>query len=198
MFKYSSVLVYLFMFFQSEKFSCALQKLDQEGNPQSVTSWTSLVRKNSIEFSFKDFIDQFYHLVVCMLSSRIEPRINEEVQIVLHLSNLTKTGYWYLYQNHTKIRVYRCEFPPYRLPKYLPVKIFALEYIRQMVNSNDIHFVSVKKKQQLKIKVKIGSFICNNRAAGEEVDNLLKQMNFTQSFTWNYDQFGVISELNVK
>jgi hypothetical protein len=198
MFRYSSVLVYLFLFFQSDRFSCALQKLDQEGNPQSVTSWTSLVRKNSTEFNFKDFIDQFYHPVVCMLSNRTKPRINEEVQRILHLSDLAKTGDWYLYQNHTEIRVYGCEFPPYRLPKYLPVRIFALEYIRKMVNSDDIHFVSVKKKQQLRIKTQIGSFICNNRAAGEEADNLLKQMNFTQSFTWNYDPFGVISELRVK
>jgi hypothetical protein len=198
MFRYSSVLVYLFLFFQSDRFSCALQKLDQEGNPQSVTSWTSLVRKNSTEFSFKDFIDQFYHPVVCMLSNRIEPRINEEVQRILHLSELAKTGDWYLYQNHTEIRVYGCELPPYRLPKYLPVRIFALEYIRQMVNSDDIHFVSVKKKQQLRIKTQIGSFICNNRVVGEEADNLLKQMNFTRSFTWNYDPFGVISELRVK
>jgi hypothetical protein len=76
---YSSVLVYLFLFFQVDRFSCALQKLDQDGNPQSITSWTSLVRKNSIEFKFKHFIDQFYHPVVCMLDSKMEPRINEEV-----------------------------------------------------------------------------------------------------------------------
>jgi hypothetical protein len=124
MFRYSSVLVYLFLFFQADIFSCALQKLDQNGNPQSVTSWTSLVRKNSSEFSFKHFIDQFYHPVVCMLNNRMEPRINEEVQRILHLSDLAKIGDWYLYQNHTEIRVYGCELPPYKLPKYLPVRIF--------------------------------------------------------------------------
>jgi hypothetical protein len=57
MFRYSSVLVYIFLFFQSDKFPYALQKLNQEGSPQSVTSWTSLVRKNSMDYSFKDFID---------------------------------------------------------------------------------------------------------------------------------------------
>jgi hypothetical protein len=185
-------------FFQSDRFPCALQKLNQEGNPQSVTSWTSLVRKNSIEFNFKDFIDQFYHLVVCMLNNNTEPRINEEIQRILHLFDLAKTRDWYLYQNHIEIRVYGCDIPPYRLPKYLPVRIFSLEYIRQMVNSYDIHFVAVKKKQQLRIKTHIGPFICNNRSPGEEADNLLKQMSFTQSSTWYYDPFGVISELRVK
>jgi hypothetical protein len=107
---------------------------------------------------------------VSMLSGRPEPRINEEIQRILHLSDLAKTGDWYLYQNHTEIRVYGCELAPYKLPKYLPVRIFSLEYIRQMINSDDIHFVSLKKKQQLRIKGQIGSFICNSRAAGEEAD----------------------------
>jgi hypothetical protein len=89
-----------------------------------------LVRKNSTKFSFKDFIDQFYHLVICMLNNNIETRINAEIQRILHLYDIAKTVDWYLYQNHTEIRVYGCEFPPYRLPKYLPVRIFALEYIR--------------------------------------------------------------------
>jgi len=60
----------------------------------------------------------------------MEPRINEEVDIIIHLSYLAKTGDWYLYPNHSEIRVYGCEFPPYRLQKYLHVRIFALEYIR--------------------------------------------------------------------
>jgi hypothetical protein len=40
--------------------------------------------------------------------------------------------------------VYGCEFPPYRLPKYLPIRIFSLEYIKKMVNSDDIHFFQSK------------------------------------------------------
>jgi hypothetical protein len=79
MFRYSSILVYLFLFFQADKLFFSLQKLDQEGNPQPVTSWTSIVRNNSSEFNFKQFIDQFYHPVVCMLSGITEPRINKEV-----------------------------------------------------------------------------------------------------------------------
>ena len=62
-----------------------------------------------------------------------------------------------------------------------------------MINSDDINFVSLKKKHQLKIKRQIGSFICNNKDAGEEANNLFKQMNFILIFTWNYDMFGIIS-----
>jgi hypothetical protein len=118
MFRYSSILVYLFIFFQADKFPFSLQKLDQEGNPQPVTSWTSLVRNNSSDFNLKKFIDKFYHPPVSMLSGRTETRINEEIQIILHLSDLAKTSDWYLYQDHTEIMVYGCELPPHKLPKY--------------------------------------------------------------------------------
>jgi hypothetical protein len=147
MFRYSSILAYMFMFYQLDKFSFLMKKMDQEGKPQAITSSTSLLIRNSIEFSFKQFIEFLYHPVANLLSDRPKPRINEEIQRVLHLSNLSKTGDWFLYQNHTDIRVYGCELSPYKLTKYLPVRIFALEYIHQMINSYDIHFVSLKKKQ---------------------------------------------------
>jgi hypothetical protein len=181
LFRYSSILAYMFMFDQEDKFSFLMQKMDQERKPQAITLWT-LLRRNSMEFNFKQFIEIFYHLVVSMLSGRPEPRINEEIQRILYLSDLPKTGDWFLYQDHTEIRVYGCELAPYKLPKYFPVLIFALEYIRQMINSNDIHFVSPKKKQQLRIKGQIRSFICNSRVAGEEEENILKEMKFITSF----------------
>lgn len=62
-FKYSSILFHIFLYFQSERFAVSLQKLDIEGNPQLVVFRTSLVRKDSIEFTYKDFIDSFIHPV---------------------------------------------------------------------------------------------------------------------------------------
>jgi hypothetical protein len=78
------------------------------------------------------------------------------------------------------------------------MRIFSLQYIRHMVNLDGIHFVVVKKKQQLRINTQIDPFIYNNISTGEEVDNLLKQMSFTQNSTRSYDPFGVISRLRVK
>jgi hypothetical protein len=78
------------------------------------------------------------------------------------------------------------------------MRIFSLEYIRKMINSDDIHFVSLKKKQQLRIKGKIGSFICNIRGVGEEADRLLKEMKFHVSFLWHYDPCRIILEMRVK
>jgi hypothetical protein len=175
-----------------------MEKMDGDGRPQVVTAWTCFLKHNSTDFSFKEFIDQFYHPVVSMLGIRPKPRINDEVQRILHLFVNTKTGDWYLYQNYTEIRVYGCELAPYKLPKYLPVIIFVLEYIRKIINSDDIHFVSLKKKQQIRIKGQIGSFIYNNHGTGEEEDRMLREMKFFMSFPWNYDPCGMISEMRVK
>ena len=103
-----------------------------------------------------------------------------------------------MYQDHIEIKVYGCELAPYKLPKYLPIQIFALEYIRQMINSDDIHFVSLKKKQQLRIQGRIGLFICNSRAAGEEAEKILREMKFNTSFIWQYDLSGISAEMRSK
>lgn len=63
---------------------------------------------------------------------------------------------------------------------------------------DEIHFVSAKKKSQFKVKTQIRTFICNIRVVGEEVDKLLKEMQFNLSFTLSYDSSGVISKLRVE
>lgn len=73
-------------------------------------------------------------------------------------------GDWYLYQNHTKIRIYGCHLAPYKLPKYLPVRLFYLEYYRQIMNY-DGYFIRVKNE--------LGPFIYNSREAGHEADLIL-------------------------
>jgi hypothetical protein len=50
----------------------------------------------------------------------------------------------------------------------------------------------------MRIKGKIGPFICNSRAVGEEVDKLLKEMKFSTSFIWRYDPSGIIAEMRSK
>ena len=91
MFKYSLILFHLFLYFQSERFAVSLQKVDTEDNPQFVVFWTSLIKKDSTEFSYKDFIDSFVHPVANMLRSSTQPRVSEEIEKVLQLSEDRKS-----------------------------------------------------------------------------------------------------------
>ena len=63
---------------------------------------------------------------------------------------------------------------------------------------DELHFVSGKRKAQLKIKANVGSFICNTKAVGIDADALLKKMGFQSIFTWSYDPHGIISAPRVE
>jgi len=146
-FKYSSVLYHLFLYYQTDRFPFSIQKLDTRGNTRSIIFWISLFyRSFDSPYSDIDFTNQFVHPVTTMLIGNPLPRISADIERVLQLSKQYKVGDWYLYQNHTEIRIYGCEIPPYKLPRYLPIRLFALEYYRKMINFDEIHFVKTKKK----------------------------------------------------
>lgn len=126
-FKYSSILYHLFLYYQVDKFNFTLQKLDIKGHPRSVIFWTPLIHKYDSPYSYIDFIDLFAHPIVIMLLGSPPPRISSDIRRILQLSKQHKVGDWYLYQNHTKIRIYGCEISPYKLPRYLAMRLFSLE-----------------------------------------------------------------------
>ena len=136
----------MFLYFQEDKFPITLQKLDIEENPLSVIFWTSLIRKESTEFTFEEFKDNFFHPLINMLTNIEKPRISDEMKKILQLSEHTRTGDWYLYEKHTEIRVFGSNLLPYKIPKYVPMRIFALEYIRKILDSDSINFLATKNK----------------------------------------------------
>jgi len=133
-----------------------------------------LIRKNSTEFRFSNFIDYFIHSIAQLLSNQSEPRINSEIKRIMHLSDQFRIIDSYLYQNYTKIQVYGYELDPYKLPKYVPIRIFSMEYIRHMMNMDELHFISGKRRSQFKFKALVGSFICNTKSASLEANAILK------------------------
>lgn len=80
------------------------------------------------------------------------------------------------------------------------MRLFALEYFRQLINANLIHFCNVKKKAQLSIRNQLGPFIINKREAWEDVDKILgEELKLKKIFWWvPYDPNGFISERKVE
>lgn len=64
------------------------------------------------------------------------------------------------------------------------MRIFSLEYFRQIIKSDEVNFLAAKKKAQFKVKKKLGPFICNNREVGPKADKILQQMKFKNIFMW--------------
>jgi len=133
-----------------------------------------------------------------MLTGNPPPRISPEIKRVLQLSKQSKVGDWYLYQNHTETKIYGCMLAPYKLPRYLPMRLIALEYYRKIINVDEVNFVNGKKKANFNIKDQLGPFICNSREAGKEVDLILQRMKFQRSFFWRYDPLEFITKKRQK
>ena len=89
------------------------------------------------------------------------PRLVGDMQKILQLSKSYKIGHWYFNQNDIEIRIYGYELCPYKLPKYVPMRLFALEYFRQFISSDLTHFYAAKKKAQLKLRNQLGPFVIN-------------------------------------
>ena len=152
----------MFLYNQPEGFPVSLKKLDAKGDKRSVIFWTSVC--HHIHFSpynYCEFIDLLIHPALSLLQSSPPPRLTDDMHKILQLSKNYSIGDWYFYQDHTVIRIYGCELAPYRLPKYVPMRLFSLDYFRQFGNSDMVHFHSKNKKAQLKIKHQLGPFIFN-------------------------------------
>ena len=151
-------------------------------------------------YSYSEFIDQFVYPVSCLLMKVPPPRITYEMQKILQLSKNYKLGDWYLYQDHTVIRVYGCELDPYRMPRYVLMRLFALEYFRQFGNADLVHFHSENKKVQLKVRNQLCRFLYNKREEGwKEVDMILESLQLETRFRWvPYDPNHFISLRRVK
>lgn len=190
------------MYYQSDSFPVFLKKLDARGEQRSMIFWLSVFHHvNYSPYTYYEFVDLFVYPATCLLSTDPPPRLTAEMQRILHLSKGYNIGDWYFYQNHTVIRIYGCELAPYRLPKYVPMRLFALEYYRQFNSADLTHFYGARKKAQLKIRHQLGPFIFNKREeAWKDADTILREkLKLKLSFHWApYDLEHFISFRRVK
>ena len=126
-FIFSTFIYHLILYYHSEKFPFSVMKQDTKGNPRSVIFWISIFHKSFANpYSYNKFIDQFLHPATTLLTGISPPRISDDIKKILRLSKQCKVGDWYLYQNHIEIIIYGCELSPFKLPRYVPMRLFAL------------------------------------------------------------------------
>ena len=91
-----------------------------------------------------------------------------------------------MYDDYSEIRLYGAEIEPYRLPIFVPVRLFALEFIRQSLNVDKIHFVPMNKGHLFKFPMSVGPFIVNMRQAANEANKMLQNMHFLLGEKWGH------------
>ena len=76
---------------------------------------------------------------------------------------------------------------------FVPMRLFALEFIRQSLNVDQVHFVPMKKGHMYKLPMIVGPFIVNMRHTFDEVTKMLDEMHMLLGERWAYDPHNVIS-----
>ena len=89
------------------------------------------------------------------------PRVFPEMKNWLQAGKTQSTGDWYLSDNYTEIQVYGAEVTPYLLPVFPTRRFYALEYIRQALKADQLHFVPTKKGYILRLPTHISPFSVN-------------------------------------
>ena len=76
------------------------------------------------------------------------------------------------------LRIYGFTGQPYRLPAFLTPRIFALEFMRQRLLSEEEHFGAFKKSSNINFPLKVGSFIFKSKGTLIFIEKLLENMDF--------------------
>jgi hypothetical protein len=110
------------------------------------------------EENAKDSFYEICHFVVIplhqMLYGCAPPRISELV-----IGSLRAVADWFIEENFSYIRVFRCSIPPHALPKFLPDRLVCREVAHQIVIGGiGIELKTAQKKSWPVFPIQIGKF----------------------------------------
>ena len=128
-----------------------------------------------------------------MLFDEVLPRVLEEMKCMMQPSPEDRVRDWFLFKDSTVLRIYGFTREPYKLPAFITPKIFALEFMRQRLHSEEEHFGAFKKSSNIKFPLKVGSFIFKSKGALVFIEKLLGSMEFQKEPRVNYDPHHIIS-----
>ena len=106
-----------------------------------------------------EFANSIMSEVYKMLFDEELPRVLNEMKSLMQSSPEDRIGDWLLQKDSTVLRIYGFTGHPYKLPSFLTPSIFALEFMRQRLQSEEEHFGAFKKSSNIKFPLKVGTFI---------------------------------------
>ena len=125
-----------------------------------------------------EFMNSIMSEMYKLLFDEVLPRVLEEMKVMMQSSPKDRFGDWFLYKDFTVLRVYGFTGEPYRLHVFLTPRIFALEFMRQILYAEEENFGAFKKSSNIKFPLKVGPFIFKNKGALVIVEKLLENMDF--------------------
>ena len=121
------------------------------------------------------------------------PRIGEELKAFLQ-NPRAPVGDWFHFGDYSLLRIYGFEGEPFRLPKFIGKRLFALEFLRQRLAAENDNFVKHKKASALKFVFTMEPFVVKSVLAANALDQILKGMGFESDKALRYDPKGIMNQ----
>ena len=90
--------------------------------------------------------------------------------------------------------MYGFEGEPFRLPKFIGRRLFALEFLRQRLAAENDNFIKHKKASALKFVFTMEPFVVKSVLAANVLDQVLRSMGFESDKTLRYDPKGIMNQ----
>ena len=159
-FRYQAYLIHLFMHQQFTFMShLHLDMVGRDHRVKPTMDWCPKIRSTPKNKNLWWYINNFLPILYTLLHDDPPPRVIPEMFQELQSTPQLATGDWFLYEDHTVIRVYGFEGRPFKLPAFLTPRILALEFIRQKMASDDQHFSDKMVTRTFRIPMELGPFI---------------------------------------
>lgn len=127
-------------------FEClGLNVISRNKQRNFVFVWNISIRRRPTIGGYSQFIPTFMAIAYRIIHGASAPRIFPQQKELLQLSKDVVVEDWYLYEDYMELWDYRCELHPYCLPVFVPMRIFALEFIWHLLNVELLHFIPAKK-----------------------------------------------------
>jgi len=85
-FKYTSFIYHLLLYYHLDSFPFLIRKLDSKGNRRFVIFWSSIFHNYDSPYTYSEFIDLFVHPASTLLIGAPPPRISGDMKKILQLS----------------------------------------------------------------------------------------------------------------
>jgi len=145
-FRFPSLITYLFLYTHVERFMhLRLNIMDPHKNKQSVIFWSDVVRSTANNEGLMHFVSSFLSVAYSIINNYPPPCILPKAQYFLQLNKDVKVGDWFLFEYYAEIRLYGVEVAPYRLPTFVPMRLFIGIIIRQSLNVDQVHLFQQRR-----------------------------------------------------
>ena len=124
------------------------------------------------------------------------PRIGAYLKALLQ-GPVELIGDWFCFADYTLIRVYGFEGEPFRLPKFSGRRLFALEFLRQILVAENDNFIKHKKASSLKFVFTLEPFVVKSVFVANIIYQILRSMGFENDKSFRYDPNEVMNQIKV-